>query len=260
MLKFYKYQGAGNDFVIIDNRNRVFPVIDRAKIIEKLCHRRFGIGADGVMLLEIAADADFKMLYFNADGNESSMCGNGGRCIVAFANDLGLIEHHCTFIAIDGYHKAVFHTPQNVELQMSDVTDIELGNNFAILDTGSPHYVKILPDQALVNVVEEGRQIRYSARFKEKGINVNFVSQGLKKLNVLTYERGVEDETYACGTGVTAAVLAINEIQHHKSENLVQVAVKGGELKVRFKKTGNVYHDIWLIGPAVKVFEGEILL
>ncbi|HMW75340.1 MAG TPA: diaminopimelate epimerase, partial [Saprospiraceae bacterium] len=172
MLKFYKYQGAGNDFIIFDNREGIFPLINRQKIITRLCDRRFGIGADGVMLLENAAGMDFNMIYFNADGNESSMCGNGGRCLVSFANDLGIIQQNAAFNAIDGAHDAVYFSPQKVNLRMKDVSEIQKGNGFAVLDTGSPHYVRFVDDLSVVNVYEEGRQIRYSPEFAENGINV----------------------------------------------------------------------------------------
>lgn len=260
MLKFYKYQGAGNDFIIFDNREGTFPLINRKKIITWLCDRRFGIGADGVMLLENAAGMDFKMIYFNADGNESSMCGNGGRCLVSFANDHGIIQQNAVFNAIDGAHDAVYFSPQKVKLRMKDVSEIQKGNGFAVLDTGSPHYVRFVDDLSVVDVYKEGRQIRYSPEFAENGINVNFVHKTADILHVYTYERGVEDETLACGTGVTAAAIAWNEVFGHKSEDSVPIMAKGGDLTVSFRKVGNTYTDIWLSGPAVKVFEGEIEL
>lgn len=258
MLKFYKYQGAGNDFILFDNRERVFPMLDRENNILKLCDRRFGIGADGVMLLENSGTSDFKMIYYNSDGKEGSMCGNGGRCIVSFANDLGIIDHKTTFMAVDGLHDAFYHSPLNVELHMKDVTKVDVSNDYAVLDTGSPHYVKFVNDVGKVKVFAEGREIRNSLEFAEKGINVNFVQKEDDHLIVYTYERGVEAETLACGTGVTASVIAFNEHQYQKNEDSVEVYVKGGKLKVNFKKVGQVYTDIWLIGPAIKVFEGVI--
>ncbi len=260
MLKFYKYQGAGNDFILFDNREHVFPLIDRENKIKFLCDRRFGIGADGVMLLEISASADFKMLYFNSDGKEGSMCGNGGRCIVSFANDIGLIGHKTNFIAVDGMHEAYYHSPDNIELGMSNVEKIKLGQDFAVLNTGSPHYVKFVPDLHNVDVYKEGKFIRNLPEYKDEGINVNFVEKSGNQLQVYTYERGVEDETLACGTGVTAAVIAMNEHKDQLIENTVEVKVKGGQLKVRFRKEAEMYKDIWLIGPGKKVFEGFVEL
>ena len=258
MLKFYKYQGAGNDFILLDNRDHIFPVIGREQIIRGLCDRRFGIGADGVMLLENSAGNDFRMLYYNADGNEGSMCGNGGRCIVSFAHDLGLIGHKCHFTAVDGMHKAIFHSSDYIELGMNDVEKIKLADDHAVLNTGSPHYVKFVEDLSSVNVYEEGKQLRNLPPYKEEGINVNFVENTGHGLRVYTYERGVEDETLACGTGVTAAVIAMNEHADHKIESTVNVIVKGGNLKVKFQKINNTYTNIWLIGPGKRVFEGTI--
>lgn len=258
MLKFYKYQGAGNDFIIFDNRERKFPLINRQQIIEKLCDRRFGIGADGVMLLEQAAGLDFKMVYFNADGNESSMCGNGGRCLVSFANELGIVVNKAKFTAIDGLHDAVFQSPHTVRLRMNDVESVLLEDDHALLDTGSPHYVKFVEDLSRINVFADGRNIRNQPEYAEKGINVNFVQKLDENLHVYTYERGVEDETLACGTGVTAAAIAWNEAFGHKNEDLVSILTKGGKLSVSFRKSGKTYTDIWLTGPALKVFEGTI--
>jgi diaminopimelate epimerase len=260
MLKFSKYQGAGNDFVIIDNRNQVFPLVNREEIIEKLCDRRFGIGADGLILLELEEGVDFRMVYHNADGQESSMCGNGGRCIVSFASELGIIESKTVFTAIDGLHEALYFSQQQVELKMKDVDVIQVFDDHAILDTGSPHFVKFVDDVSTISIADEGRAIRKQAQFGEKGINVNFIQQTAQNLIVYTYERGVEDETLACGTGVTAAVLAMNEFRNNKDTDEVNVKVRGGVLKVKFRKENDVYKHIWLIGPGKKVFEGSIEL
>jgi len=253
---FYKYQGTGNDFVIIDNRQNQFDKAN-ANLIANLCDRRFGIGADGLILLENHDDLDFKMLYFNADGNESSMCGNGGRCITYFANYLGIIDIKATFGAIDGIHHAVVEG-ELIKLQMQDVSNIQDYNGHLFLDTGSPHYIKLSQEIETLDIKQEGAKIRYSKRYKEEGVNVNFV----EKVNdetffVRTYERGVENETLSCGTGVTAVALAMHYIGETE-KNLITLNTKGGNLKVSFKKQGNSYVNIWLIGSVTQVYKGEV--
>lgn len=259
-IPFYKYQGTGNDFVIIDNRAHQY--LNRAdhKIVKRLCDRKFGVGADGLMLLQNSPDYDFEMVYFNADGYEGSMCGNGGRCIVAFAHFLGAIEEECRFIAVDGPHDAKVLSDGWVELKMVDVAEVEKGEGFYFLDTGSPHYVAFAPDVAEIDVVEEGRAIRYSDRFKVEGTNVNFVQEDVDQLIVATYERGVEDETLSCGTGVTAAALAAS-LQAGKEmevDGVTDIQAKGGKLQIKFTKTGNGFENVWLCGPATQVFQGTI--
>ena len=206
-MPFHKYQGAGNDFVLIDQRDQ--PRIDRRNqpLIARLCDRRFGIGGDGLMLLANHPDYDFEMIYFNADGRPGSMCGNGGRCMVAFAKKLGLFAEETHFLAVDGPHRARLPRPGWVELHMNDVEAVEMTPDYFYLDTGSPHYVQFVPDLDQVDVVRQGRAIRYNDRFRERGTNVNFVERRTDGLGIATYERGVEDETLACGTGVTAAAL-----------------------------------------------------
>ncbi|VAV85944.1 Diaminopimelate epimerase [hydrothermal vent metagenome] len=253
---FYKYQGTGNDFVIIDNRKQIFDK-NNTKQIAQLCDRRFGIGADGLILLENHDSVDFNMIYFNADGNESSMCGNGGRCLVAFAKYLDIIENKATFKAIDGMHHA-YIKDDIVKLQMQDVSDLQTHNDFVFLDTGSPHHVTFNNNLKQLNVKEEGGKIRYSKPYNESGTNVNFV----EKINdevfaVRTYERGVEDETLSCGTGVTAVALAMSYIGETE-KNLLTISTQGGDLQVSFQKDGNGFKDIWLIGPATLVFKGEL--
>ena len=255
-LEFYKYQGTGNDFVMIDNRHKHFNKTN-AKRINILCDRRFGIGADGLILLENDDECDFKMVYFNADGNESTMCGNGGRCIVAFAKFLGIITTKATFNAIDGLHKATIKN-DDVELQMLDVSHIKALENFTVLDTGSPHYVTLRDKVESLDIAKEGAHIRYSKPFKTNGINVNFVSKvsdGVFK--VRTYERGVEDETLSCGTGVTAVAIAMHYIGETE-KNLLKLNVEGGQLEVKFTKKGALYTNIWLIGKATQVFKGQL--
>jgi diaminopimelate epimerase len=253
---FFKYQGTGNDFVMIDNRQDNFDKTN-TECIAHLCDRRFGIGADGLILLENDNLVDFKMVYFNADGNESSMCGNGGRCITHFANFLGIIETEAIFMAIDGPH----HTKiigDNIHLQMQDVSEIENSENFIFLNTGSPHHIEIVNNINDVNVKLEGSRIRYSNLYKGEGSNINFVEQlDTDNFKVRTYERGVEDETLSCGTGVTAVALAMNYLGKTEKK-ILNINTKGGDLSVSFNVTGDLYHDIWLIGAATKVYKGEI--
>ncbi len=255
-IEFYKYQGTGNDFVMIDNRQGNFSK-NNTKLIHKLCDRRFGIGADGLILLENDATCDFKMVYFNADGNESTMCGNGGRCLVAFAKFLGLIKTEASFMAIDGMHTAHIKDDE-VRLQMTHVDAIRSHEDYTVLDTGSPHYVTKVEDVATINIDKEGAAIRYSDAFKGDGINVNFVTKlSSDTFKVRTYERGVEGETLSCGTGVTAVALAMHYIGETE-KNLVKLEVEGGRLEVAFTKNGQGYADVWLIGKAKQVFKGQI--
>lgn len=256
-IHFYKYQGTGNDFIIMDNRTRIHDALTKEQVAF-LCHRRFGIGADGLMLLNEKAGYDFEMIYYNSDGAPSSMCGNGGRCLVKFAYDLGFNASTFKFIAVDGEHEATINKEGLVSLKMQDVSGVvESGNDF-VLDTGSPHYVKMQGDLWTQDVVQKGKDIRYSAPFSKEGINVNFVETVANKILVRTYERGVEDETFSCGTGVTAAALVC--AQNQNGFNRIEVETKGGPLSVEFNKSGDHYSDIWLTGPAVKVFDGTIEL
>ncbi|MEW7279257.1 diaminopimelate epimerase [Aquimarina sp. 2201CG1-2-11] len=257
-LTFYKYQGTGNDFVIIDNRDNSISK-NNTKLFARLCDRKFGIGADGLMLLEKPYNEgdDFTMVYFNADGNESSMCGNGGRCLVAFAAFLGVIKDKATFTAIDGKHHAEIKDGL-VYLQMQDVFDIENHTTHLFLDTGSPHHVTMVNDLENYDVREEGKRIRNGAPYFEAGSNVNFVEKkNGSAFAVRTYERGVEDETLSCGTGVTAVALSMHATKRIDKEE-VDVATEGGALKVTFQKTEKGYENIYLIGPAEQVFKGEI--
>lgn len=257
-ITFSKYQGTGNDFIIIDDRNLAFPG-NEPDLVMFLCDRRFGIGADGLMLLQESNTFDFKMVYYNADGKESSMCGNGGRCIAAFAHKLGLFNDKAVFEAVDGKHEVSIDTDELVNLKMKDVQAIENENGNFFLDTGSPHYVVPVDSLDDLNVFEEGRKIRYNERFKNVGTNVNFY-QSLQSnlIFVRTYERGVENETYSCGTGVVAS--AISAALYNKTDKYtVSIQTKGGNLEVRFyKKTDNTFTDVWLKGPASFVFAGTI--
>lgn len=256
MVTFYKYHGTGNDFIIIDNYDGSFDIELSASQIELLCHRRFGIGADGLMIINPSNQANFEMIYFNSDGHTSSMCGNGGRCIAQCFFDLGYGIEKCSFMAIDGLHTAESHRGR-ISLRMQDVHNIENRDNRAfVLDTGSPHYIQYVDDlKELDSIVSFGQSIRYNEEFKKEGINVNQVNVIEKgKIKMATYERGVEDETYSCGTGVVAASLT-HALQN---ENLVNVEVltKGGSLSVRFQKTKEGFTNIDLIGPAVLVYKG----
>ncbi|MCP9199722.1 diaminopimelate epimerase [Gramella sp. GC03-9] len=259
-LTFYKYQGTGNDFVMIDNREQKLSK-NNTKIIQRLCDRKFGIGADGLILLEnpdVEAD-DFKMVYFNADGYESSMCGNGGRCLVAFAKFLGIVEEKARFTAIDGAHEAVIENGL-VSLKMQDVKNVNEFQDFLFLDTGSPHHVVFSEDIATMDIKKEGAAVRYSERYKNGGgTNVNFVKKLSKdSFSVRTYERGVEDETLSCGTGVTAVALAAY-VSGKTEANQVKLVTQGGDLSVSFRKEEAHFKDIWLTGPAEFVFKGEIV-
>jgi len=250
-IAFYKYHGTGNDFVMIDDRDLVFPE-GNTELIKKLCTRRFGVGADGCILLQNHPTADFKMVYFNADGNESSMCGNGGRCLVAFASYLGLISDSCSFEAIDGIHEATIQDNW-VSLKMNDVQDVSVYEQGHFLDTGSPHIVLPVEDLGTYNVFDEGRRLRRA--FSEAGSNVNFVEWIDETLSVRTYERGVEDETFSCGTGVTAAAIAATEKRIGTTYE-VPIKTLGGELSITFTWSDNGAQDIWLTGPAQQVFSG----
>lgn len=253
---FYKYQGTGNDFVMIDNRLLTFDK-KHTNRIALLCNRRFGIGADGLILLENHDTADFKMVYFNADGNVSSMCGNGGRCIVAFARFLGIIENTTNFEAIDGLHHAKLEKDV-VKLQMQNVAHLENHDTHVFLNTGSPHHVQMEANLPQLQIKEIGSKIRYGAPYNKEGSNVNFVSKvSENEFSVRTYERGVEDETLSCGTGVTAVALAMNFIGETEKNHII-LNTEGGTLEVSFNKEEQGYNDIWLIGPANQVYKGEI--
>lgn len=252
-MTFYKYQGTGNDFILIDNRESKYSLAKEQRAA--LCHRRFGIGADGLMLLDEADGYDFRMIYYNADGGESTMCGNGGRCMVAFAKNLGLITNKANFLAIDGGHTASISDDGIISLHMQDVQKVAIFDGYTILNTGSPHYVLWVKDVNNVDVVDKGRQIRNYMQFAPDGINVNFAALNQGALSVRTYERGVEDETLSCGTGVTAAAIAAtcSEIGVFKTT----VTTPGGNLEVSFEKdTPHSARNVVLTGPAVFVYKG----
>ncbi|QHS54884.1 diaminopimelate epimerase [Mucilaginibacter sp. 14171R-50] len=257
-INFYKYQGAGNDFILIDNRDLSVKFTGNQQVA-RLCDRRFGIGADGLMLLENEPGFDFKMVYYNADGKEGSMCGNGGRCIVAFAKHLGIITDMTKFLASDGTHHAKISGAGDwVSLQMIDVSIINEDGEAYVLNTGSPHYVKLTTALEAKDVYNEGYAIRNNSTYKQEGINVNFVEKSGDGYFVRTFERGVENETYACGTGVTAVALAMAKHHHQTGSINTPVKVLGGDLNIRFDHDGEKFSNIFLEGPAELVFEGRI--
>jgi len=253
--EFYKYQGTGNDFVMIDNRKSNFPA-SNIDFIAHICDRRFGVGADGLILLEEAPETDFRMVYYNSDGKESSMCGNGGRCIVSFAHFLRIIGKETTFTAVDGAHRASIDA-DIVHLKMQDVKELKAKPNATFLNTGSPHHVQMVSDLSSFDVVKEGAKLRYGL-YGKTGSNINFVAESANgEFAVRTYERGVEDETFSCGTGVTAVALAMHHLGTTTSTK-VKVNVLGGKLEVTFVPIDQGYEAIYLIGEAKQVFKGEL--
>jgi diaminopimelate epimerase len=252
-ISFFKYQGTGNDFVITTD---IFDV--NKELIIKICDRKYGVGADGLIVMKQQSNLDFDMMYYNADGSES-FCGNGSRCAVMHAKFLGWISDECNFNSNDGRHEA-FVDQKIVKLRMHDVENVATDGTDFIANTGSPHYV-IFKEDLNFDIVSKAKAIRYSEKFKEQGINVNFLKPEISALNIRTYERGVEDETLSCGTGVTAAVISEYIRDNHTSPSYARkVETQGGALAVSFDKTENGFENIYLIGPAVQVFEGEITL
>lgn len=259
MISFEKYHGTGNDFIMIDDRNSALNL--NSEQIRLMCDRHFGIGADGLIQIRQAKGYDFEMLYYNSDGKRGSLCGNGGRCSVAFAGALGLVTDHCNFLAFDGPHAAriISKNPFVISLQMNEVPVLEDTPVFSFLNTGSPHYVQFRDDVEEMDVFLEGREVRYNDRFRIEGTNVNFVKIREGGLYIRTYERGVEAETLSCGTGVTASVLAaFNRGLIFSSP--VTVITPGGKLVVHYRKEGEGFKDIWLEGETVKVFSGNYQL
>lgn len=256
-LPFKKYQGTGNDFVIIDNREQMF---DKSNVsaIEHICNRKFGIGSDGLILIESHEKYDFNMVFFNPDGSQS-FCGNGSRCAVQFAYDLGIISSNNTeFISTDGWHEAQVLGKSIVKLRMHDVSDISKDDSFDFMNTGSPHYVEFKGNLKELDIVTEGSKIRYAEEYKNiGGTNVNFIEQQDGRYHVRTYERGVENETLSCGTGVTACALSI-ALKENIEKGEVDIQTKGGQLIVSLEKAEKGFKNIWLQGPAIFVFEGVI--
>ncbi len=255
-IHFYKYQGTGNDFVIIDNIEYEYDLSHfTTERIAFLCNRKYGVGADGVIILDKSDNHDFKMIYYNADGGLSSMCGNGGRCILHLAHHKGYIGEEATFEAIDGTHNGLIR--DLVSVQLTDVKDIEKGADHFILDTGSPHYVNFVDTVEDIDIIKLAREIRYNERFKSEGINVNFVAKENGGIKLRTYERGVENETLSCGTGVTASAIAY-ALQNESVLDQVSVSSMGGELKVSFDYNEGIFTNVWLTGSVGINFEGRI--
>ncbi len=253
---FSKYHGAGNDFVIIGlGQDETFDV--PASTIAGWCHRRFGIGADGLITIRTAESEDYIMDYYNADGKIGSMCGNGARCAFRFAQKKGQVRDEAVFRAYDGIHTARALADDTVAVSMRDVHSVEQRDDVCILDTGSPHYVQFVDDLSSVDAAVQARAIRNSAPFRQNGINVNFVQRLPGSLRIRTYERGVEAVTMACGTGVTAAALALAQLEH-LDHGPVLVTADGGELSVDFIRKGGSFREVMLTGPAVHVFDGVI--
>lgn len=257
-IPFTKYQGAGNDFIMIDNRslNLARKDIERYK---RWCDRRFGIGADGLILVQNTEGADFEMVYYNADGSEGSLCGNGGRCAISFANSLGLFDKETSFLAVDGLHKGQLLDAHTISLAMGDVTSIESIDTDFYVHTGSPHHVRLVEKLDQYPVLEEGQKIRWSANYQPGGTNVNFIEPiSSHQLKIRTFERGVEAETLACGTGVTAAALVWAKLNAFTGNQCIQLIAVGGDLQVNFIADEGGFHDIVLTGPAKAVFSGII--
>lgn len=257
LLQFFKYQGTGNDFVILDNREGTIQLSKEQ--VALLCDRHFGIGSDGLMLLNKHESYDFEMVYYNADGAQGTMCGNGGRCLTKFAFDKGIQASTYKFTASDGEHHAVIDENGWIQLKMIDVQDVSHVQEATVLNTGSPHYIKLVSGLSNYDVFTEGKKIRYNETYKKIGINVNFVEWNENELFVRTYERGVENETFSCGTGVTAAAIAMSAetIGHQETK----IRTLGGNLLIKFNKVDTQnYNNVWLCGPASFVFEGQITI
>jgi diaminopimelate epimerase len=254
LVKFAKYQATGNDFILIDNRDGKIK-LELPQIV-RLCNRSWGIGADGIILVEADKNADFNMNFYNPDGSQS-LCGNGSRCAVNFAHELGIIEKEANFSAFDGNHLAEIHDNKDVRLKMNDVKTVRHMGDGMFVDTGSPHVVNFVINLGNFKVRKEGSKVRFSGLFHESGVNVNFVEvMDQHNISVRTYERGVEDETLSCGTGVTAAAIAS---QMKSVLSPVQIKTRGGNLRVEYQQAvEGGYKDVFLTGPAKKVFEGKI--
>ena len=243
---------------MVDDRTLIFPA-ENHEFIRLLCHRRFGIGADGVILIRDHGILDFRMVYFNADGKEGSMCGNGGRCAAAFAFHLGLAGEQPVFETIDGIHEAVLLDRDNIRLKMNDVRGLIKAKDHFLLDTGSPHYVKFVDDLENMDVFHAGRTVRYGKDFEKEGVNVNFVQEKEGVLHVRTYERGAEDETLSCGTGVVAAAIC-TAVKDKSGKTSRSIRTRGGDLQVSFQPGGpGIFENVFLEGPATYVYKGSVL-
>jgi diaminopimelate epimerase len=256
ILHFYKYHGTGNDFIMLDARDNWFPALSN-NMITSLCDRRFGIGADGLVLIRPNSRFDFTMIYYNSDGHIGTMCGNAGRCAVDFAKKIGIITDHSKFEGSDGIHEGWIQN-DIVRLTIQPVKKIKISEDHYELNTGSPHYVKFVKNIEKTDVKQKGAVIRYSGAYGKKGINVNFVSLFKDGIFVRTYERGVEDETLSCGTGMVASAICA-AIRSKTDKNSFAIYTRGGKLHISFHRSGNQhFEDIILEGPASFVFEGNI--
>ena len=262
-IQFYKYQGTGNDFVMVDNRGGNFNY-NNTEFVSSICDRRYGIGCDGLILIEDNNDLDFTMKYFNSDGSELGMCGNGARCVVQFAKKLGIINNSAIFQASDGVHHAEIIDNNYVRVKMNDIdmSNYDLiDKNFdnIYLDNGSPHLVINSNDIDKIDVFNEGRKIRYGEKYKHEGVNINFVefTSNSSLFKVRTYERGVEDETLSCGTGAIAVAVVLNYSNIINKEE-IKISMKGGNLKVSFSRVGDNFSNIWLSGAVSEIYKGEI--
>lgn len=256
---FHKYHGTGNDFIIIDNRDLSIQLTEST--VAKLCTRHFGIGADGLIMIEPHDDADFYMRYYNSDGKLSTMCGNGGRCAVLFAKHISIVkERKVTFFGADGAHEAIIQENGTISLKMNVSDNPVIVGSAYVIDTGSPHFVRFTYNVDNIDVKKEGRIVRNSASYKKEGINVNFVEEeNTELLYVRTYERGVENETRSCGTGVTASAICQYHKQRLRGNKTIHVNTLGGSLSVSIHATDfRSIDSVWLNGPARAVFIGEV--
>lgn len=254
-IKFSKYHGAGNDFIMINALSREIVLSD--EIVFKMCDRRTGIGADGLIIIERSDKYDFKMRYYNCDGKEATFCGNGGRCAAAFANKEGIVNKSTTYEAADGIHKADIDMTSvndfNISLTMRDILTYDINEERLIINTGSPHYVTRVNDLKNLDVNTEGAKIRYDKNISTDGVNVNFMSNDKVDIHIRTYERGVENETLACGTGVTASAIATSL---WFGGNNIDINTRIAKLNVSFERENNCFKNVVLSGPATHVFDG----
>ena len=256
LLKFRKYHGAGNDFVMLDNRNQQYSELTTEQI-HFLCTRRFGIGADGLIMIENVDGYHFGMKYYNSDGRQGTMCGNGGRCAAAYAQDIGIKGQKLHFLASDGPHDAIFEANGNIRLKMMNTGNAQNTLDGLFINTGSPHYVQFVEKADEIDVATSGKEIRQHKAFAPDGCNVNFVEQTVTGLKVRTFERGVEAETFACGTGAVAAALCAG-IKANFNFTETSIEMPGGSLHVSFEHHNGQFTNVWLTGPALTVFDGEI--
>ena len=256
-IHFYKWQGAGNDFILLDGRNGL-DIETNPNIINRLCNRHFGIGADGLMVMSLIHGFDFRMTYYNSDGYEADMCGNGARCIVGLAAQLGVFQKEATFLARDGRHTGVLLPGGACKVSIRNVAQSETVGQGYFLNTGVPHLVVFIDRIDSVDVERDGSKLRFDSQFGPDGTNVNFVQLASSHLMIRTFERGVEAETLACGTGVVASAIAAS-LKDPQYASPVTCKARGGTLSVSFQPEANQsFSNVWLEGPAREVFQGDI--